>query len=60
MKAEDREGDEVKERGPKHGKPGGITRVDTIVAMEFAASCNPFKKSKIRAKAIRPINAAWD
>src|SRR5204862_2056761 len=32
---------------------GGNTRVDTIVAIELAASCKPFKKSKARATAMR-------
>jgi hypothetical protein len=32
--------------------PGESTRVETTVAIEFAASCNPLRKSKISATAI--------
>ena len=32
---------------------GESTRVETMVAMEFAESLNPFRKSKSRASAIR-------
>src|SRR6185503_14436972 len=32
--------------------PGESTRVDTTVAIEFAASCQPFAKSNIRATTI--------
>ena len=31
-------------------KPGVRTRVETTVAMELAASWNPFRKSKTRAR----------
>ena len=34
---------------------GRSTRVDTIVAIEFAASCNPLRKSNISATAINAI-----
>ena len=34
---------------------GRRTRVETIVAMEFAASCRPFRKSKASATAISPM-----
>ena len=34
---------------------GRSTRVDTIVAIELAASCKPFRKSNSRATAINPI-----
>jgi hypothetical protein len=33
---------------------GRSTRVDTIVAIELAASCNPFRKSNRSATAISP------
>ena len=36
---------------------GRNTRVETIVAMEFAASCSPLRKSKTSATAIRPTSA---
>ena len=32
--------------------PGDSTRVETTVAIEFAASCRPLRKSKIRATAM--------
>ena len=35
---------------------GRSTRVDTMVAMELAASCSPFRKSKNSATAIRPTS----
>ena len=35
---------------------GRNTRVETIVAMELAASCRPLRKSKKSAVAIRPIS----
>ncbi len=35
---------------------GGSARVETMVAMELAASCRPFRKSNSRATAIRPIS----
>src|SRR3954469_12065428 len=38
--------------------PGVSTRVDTTVAIEFAASWNPLMKSKIRATKISPVTAA--
>ena len=31
------------------------TRVDTMVAIEFAASCKPLRKSNASATTIRPI-----
>src|SRR3954464_7293038 len=34
---------------------GRSTRVDTMVAIEFAASCSPLRKSKTSAVAINPI-----
>jgi len=36
---------------------GFSTRVETIVAMEFAASCRPLRKSNSSATAIRPIRS---
>src|SRR5262245_36611878 len=33
---------------------GRSTRVETMVAIEFAASCRPFRKSKASATTIRP------
>ena len=36
---------------------GRNTRVETIVAMEFAASCKPFRKSKNSATPIRPTSS---
>ena len=36
---------------------GRSTRVDTMVAIEFAASCKPFRKSKTRAIAIRAMTS---
>src|SRR3954452_5362179 len=33
----------------------GRTRVETMVAIELAASCRPFRKSKSSAKAISPM-----
>src|SRR5258708_6707145 len=35
---------------------GRSTRVETMVAMELAASCSPLRKSKASATAIRPIS----
>ena len=43
--AEDERGDEVEERGPDHRLPGESTRVETTVAIEFAASWKPLMKS---------------
>ena len=37
---------------------GDSTRVETMVAMELAASCMPFKKSNSSATAIRKIRMA--
>ena len=34
---------------------GRSTRVETMVAIELAASCRPFRKSNSSATAIRPI-----
>ncbi len=34
---------------------GGRARVETMVAIEFAASCSPFRKSNARATATSPI-----
>ena len=39
--AEAESGDEIEKSGPHHRLPGDSTRVDTTVAMEFAASWNP-------------------
>jgi hypothetical protein len=36
---------------------GRSTRVETMVAMEFAASCSPLRKSKNSATPIRPISS---
>ena len=36
---------------------GRSTRVETMVAMEFAASCRPLRKSKTSATATRPIRS---
>src|SRR5688572_21598178 len=36
---------------------GLSTRVETMVAMEFAASCRPFRKSKNSATPIRPTRS---
>ena len=35
---------------------GGSTRVETMVAIELAASCKPLRKSKTRATAIKPTS----
>ena len=35
---------------------GRSTRVDTMVAIEFAASCRPLRKSKMSAIAINAIS----
>ena len=35
---------------------GRSTRVETMVAIELAASCSPFRKSNSRAVAMRPIS----
>ena len=44
--AEDQEGDEIEERRPQRPRVcGRSTRVDTMVAIEFAASCRPLRKS---------------
>src|SRR5438270_3433224 len=40
----------LKAAAQKTAKRGESTRVDTTVAMLFAASWNPFRKSKIRAQ----------
>ena len=46
VQAEEQEGDEVEERRPDHrAAAGGSTRVETMVAIELAASCRPFRKS---------------
>jgi hypothetical protein len=37
---------------------GGRTRVETIVAMEFAASCRPLSKSNAKATPISPMRSA--
>ena len=37
---------------------GDSTRVETTVAIEFAASCSPLRKSKIRARAMRAMSSA--
>ena len=36
---------------------GGSTRVATMVAIELAASCSPFRKSKANATKIRKISS---
>src|SRR5947209_10586528 len=36
---------------------GRSTRVDTMVAIEFAASCRPLRKSNSKATAIKPISS---
>ena len=36
---------------------GRSTRVDTMVAIELAASCRPFRKSKMSATAINAISS---
>ena len=51
--AEDQEGGEVEERRPRDGlSRGESTRVETTVAMEFAASWKPLKKSNASATAM--------
>ena len=58
MQAEEQEGDEVEERGPEHGIAAArSTRVETMVAMELAASCRPLRKSNSSATAIRPTSS---
>ena len=39
---------------------GRSTRVETMVAIELAASCSPFRKSNASATAIRPISTGRD
>ncbi len=50
MQAEEQEGDEIEEGRPQHRilRPHS-TRVETMVAIELAASCRPFKKSNNNA-----------
>ena len=48
--AEREGGDEVEERRPDHRLPGESTRVETTVAIEFAASWKPLMKSNDRAR----------
>ena len=52
VQAEEQEGDEVEERRPGTAYCGRSTRVETMVAIEFAASCRPFRKSNTSAMAI--------
>ena len=53
VQAEEQEGDEVEERRPEHRVAAGCsTRVETMVAIELAASCRPFRKSNSSATAI--------
>ena len=52
--AKDEQGDEVEERRPRTPPGRGrSTRVDTTVAIEFAASWKPFMKSNASATTIR-------
>ncbi len=53
VQAEEQEGDEVEERRPHHRVAAAAsTRVETMVAIELAASCRPFRKSNTRATPI--------
>src|SRR5690606_12744685 len=47
----------LKKAAQNTAKCGLSTRVETIVAIEVAASCSPFRKSKKRATAIRPTSS---
>src|SRR6478735_9411366 len=44
----------LKKPAQKTAARGGNTRVDTMVAIELAASCRPFRKSNSNATAISP------
>jgi hypothetical protein len=52
MEAEEQEGDEIEDEAQKTAYCGRSTRVETMVAMELAASCRPFRKSKASATMI--------
>ncbi len=47
----------LKNAAQKTAYCGLSTRVETMVAMEFAASCRPFRKSKNSATPIRPTRS---
>jgi hypothetical protein len=47
----------LKNAAQKTAVPGVSTRVDTTVAIEFAASCRPFMKSNSSAMATSPNTA---
>ena len=49
VEAEEQERDEVEERRPDDRQCGGSTRVETTVAIEFAASWKPLMKSNASA-----------
>ena len=57
VQAEEQEGDEVEEGRPEHRDCGRSTRVETMVAIELAASCRPFRKSNSSATPIRPTSS---
>ncbi len=54
MQAKEQEGDEVKNAAHATAYCGRRTRVETMVAMELAASCRPLRKSKTNATMINP------
>ena len=47
----------LKNEAQSTAKEGRSTRVETTVAIEFAASCSPLRKSNRSAVAIRPISS---
>ena len=55
VQPEHRERDEIEECRPYDRRAGLRTRVETTVAIEFAASCRPFMKSNASATATSPI-----
>src|ERR1700753_3403408 len=46
----------LKKAAQKTAYCGRSTRVETIVAIELAASCNPLRKSNSSATAIKPVS----
>jgi len=58
MEAKHREGDEIEKAAQNTAYCGRSTRVETMVAIELAASCIPFRKSNRSATAIKPVSSA--
>ena len=56
VNAEHEKSDEVEKSCPDDRITGRSMRVETRVAIEFAVSCRPLRKSNASATTIRPIN----